>query len=150
MICLVIWFVYLSDLIVNYMYRKYGVPFHNFFLENWTRGTSHLKFITFTNGQWCGPAASSHACHVGGPKEDVAVSAMILDTIWVVKFVARTPAITQHSRDSTFHRWKEKREWFDRVFQHKCISVPRLSRKRGTLKLIRLSVPLSVCLSQKL
>ena len=29
-------------LIVNYLYRKYGVPLHNFF-ENWTRGISHLK-----------------------------------------------------------------------------------------------------------
>ena len=28
--------------IVNYLYRKYGVPLHNFF-ENWTRGISHLK-----------------------------------------------------------------------------------------------------------
>ena len=29
-------------LIVNYLYRKYGVPLHIFF-ENWTRGISHLK-----------------------------------------------------------------------------------------------------------
>ena len=29
-------------LIVNYLYRKYGVPLHNFF-ENLTRGISHLK-----------------------------------------------------------------------------------------------------------
>ena len=29
-------------LIVNYFYRKYGVPLHNFF-ENWTRGISHLN-----------------------------------------------------------------------------------------------------------
>ena len=32
-------FIYLM---VNYLYRKYGVPLHNFF-ENWTRGISHLK-----------------------------------------------------------------------------------------------------------
>ena len=29
-------------LIVNYLYRKHGVPLHNFF-ENLTRGISHLK-----------------------------------------------------------------------------------------------------------
>ena len=29
-------------LIVNYLYRKYGVPLHIVF-ENWTRGISHLK-----------------------------------------------------------------------------------------------------------
>ena len=29
-------------LIVNYLYRKYGVTLHIFF-ENWTRGISHLK-----------------------------------------------------------------------------------------------------------
>ena len=29
-------------LIVNYLYRKYGVPLHIFF-ENWTRGISHLN-----------------------------------------------------------------------------------------------------------
>ena len=37
--------MHLINLIVNYLYRKYGVPLHNFF-ENWTRGTkctSHLK-----------------------------------------------------------------------------------------------------------
>ena len=34
-------------LIVNYLYRKYGVPLHNFF-ENWTRGISHLKRERFT------------------------------------------------------------------------------------------------------
>ena len=32
----------LINLIVNYLYRKYGVPLHNFF-ENWSRGTSHLR-----------------------------------------------------------------------------------------------------------
>ena len=31
-----------TNLIVNYLKRKYGVPLHNFF-KNWTRGTSHLK-----------------------------------------------------------------------------------------------------------
>ena len=31
-------------LIVTYLYRKYGVPLHNFF-ENWTRGISHLKLL---------------------------------------------------------------------------------------------------------
>ena len=31
-------------LIVNYLYRKYGVPLHNFF-ENWTRGISHLNVL---------------------------------------------------------------------------------------------------------
>ena len=34
--------MHLINLIVNYLYRKYGVPLHNFF-ENWTRGTSHLN-----------------------------------------------------------------------------------------------------------
>ena len=29
-------------LIVNYLHRKYGAPLHNF-VENWTRGISHLK-----------------------------------------------------------------------------------------------------------
>ena len=33
-------------LIVNYLYRKYGVPLHNFF-ENWTSGISHLKSDLF-------------------------------------------------------------------------------------------------------
>ena len=33
-------------LIVNYLYRKYGVPLHNFF-ENWTRGISHLNIINY-------------------------------------------------------------------------------------------------------
>ena len=40
------------NLIVNYLYRKYGVPLHNFF-ENLTRGTSHLNTrklqVTFYN-----------------------------------------------------------------------------------------------------
>ena len=36
--------MHLINLIVNYLYRKYGVPLHNFF-ENWTRGTSHLNAI---------------------------------------------------------------------------------------------------------
>ena len=31
-------------LIVNYLYRKYGVPLHNF-SENWTSGISHLKWF---------------------------------------------------------------------------------------------------------
>ena len=35
--------MHLINLIVNYLYRNYGVPLHNFF-ENWTRGTSHRKF----------------------------------------------------------------------------------------------------------
>ena len=35
-------YMLLIHLIVNYLYRKYGVPLHNFF-ENWTRGISHLK-----------------------------------------------------------------------------------------------------------
>ena len=35
-------FMHLSNLIVNYLYRKYGIALHYFF-ENWTRGTSHLK-----------------------------------------------------------------------------------------------------------
>ena len=30
-------------LLINLIYRKYGVPLHNFFFENWTRGISHLK-----------------------------------------------------------------------------------------------------------
>ena len=34
----------LINLIVIYLYRKYGVPLHNFF-ENWNRGISHLKYI---------------------------------------------------------------------------------------------------------
>ena len=34
--------MHLINLIVKYLYRKYGVPLHNFF-ENWTRGTSHLN-----------------------------------------------------------------------------------------------------------
>ena len=36
--------MHLINLIVNYLYRKYGVPLHIFF-ENWSRGTSYLKFI---------------------------------------------------------------------------------------------------------
>ena len=32
----------LINLIVHYMYRKNGVPLHNF-LENWTRGINRLK-----------------------------------------------------------------------------------------------------------
>ena len=32
----------LINLIVNYLYRKYGVSLHNF-SENWTRGKSHLN-----------------------------------------------------------------------------------------------------------
>ena len=32
----------LINLMVNLLYRKYGVPLHNFF-ENWTRGISYLK-----------------------------------------------------------------------------------------------------------
>ena len=32
----------LNYLIVNYLYRKYGIPLHIFF-ENWTRGISHLN-----------------------------------------------------------------------------------------------------------
>ena len=44
-------------MIVNYLYRTYGVPLHNVF-ENWTRGTSHfmLKFdyaIFYTNLTSC-------------------------------------------------------------------------------------------------
>ena len=39
--------MHLINLIVKYLYRKYGVPLHNFFFENWTRGTSHLKVSTF-------------------------------------------------------------------------------------------------------
>ena len=35
-------------LIVNYLYRKYGVPLHNFF-KNWTRGISHLKATVATD-----------------------------------------------------------------------------------------------------
>ena len=31
-------------LIVNYLYRKYGVPLYIFF-ENWTRGISHLNSL---------------------------------------------------------------------------------------------------------
>ena len=38
--------MHLINLIVNNLYRKYGVPLHNIF-ENWTRGTSHLK-VHFT------------------------------------------------------------------------------------------------------
>ena len=39
-------------LMVNYLYRKYGIPLHNFF-ENWTRGISHLKynFKEFTDAE---------------------------------------------------------------------------------------------------
>ena len=37
-------------LIVNYLYRKYGVPLHNFF-ENWIRGISHLKPLTLKLGE---------------------------------------------------------------------------------------------------
>ena len=33
------------NLIVNYLYRKYGVPLHNVF-EKWTRGISNLKILT--------------------------------------------------------------------------------------------------------
>ena len=32
----------LINLMVNLLYRKYGVPLHNFF-ENWTRGISYLN-----------------------------------------------------------------------------------------------------------
>ena len=35
-------------LIANYLYRKYGVPLNNF-LENWTRGISHLKSHLINN-----------------------------------------------------------------------------------------------------
>ena len=35
----------LINLMVNLLYRKYGVPLHNFF-ENWTRGISYLKIHT--------------------------------------------------------------------------------------------------------
>ena len=34
--------MFLINLMVNLLYRKYGVPLHNFF-ENWTRGISYLK-----------------------------------------------------------------------------------------------------------
>ena len=34
----------LVNLMVNLLYRKYGVPLHNFF-ENWTRGISYLNNI---------------------------------------------------------------------------------------------------------
>ena len=36
--------MYFINLIVIYLYRKYGVPLHNCFGENWTRVTSHLKY----------------------------------------------------------------------------------------------------------
>ena len=39
--------MYLINLIVINLYRKYGVPLH-IFLRNWTRGTSHLKYNTTT------------------------------------------------------------------------------------------------------
>ena len=38
--------MHLINLIVNYLYRKYGVLLHNFF-ENWTKGTSHLNKLVF-------------------------------------------------------------------------------------------------------
>ena len=37
--------MHLINLIVIYLYKKYGVPLHNFF-ENWTRGISHLNIKT--------------------------------------------------------------------------------------------------------
>ena len=40
--------MFLIYLIVNYLYRKYGVPLHKFF-ENLTRGISHLKERPFDN-----------------------------------------------------------------------------------------------------
>ena len=39
--------MHLINVIVNYLYRKYGVPLNNFF-ENWTIGTSHLKHFCLT------------------------------------------------------------------------------------------------------
>ena len=35
-------FMHLINLILNYLYRKYGLPLHNIF-ENETKGTSHLN-----------------------------------------------------------------------------------------------------------
>ena len=39
--------MHLINLIVNYLYRKYGVALNNFF-ENWKRGISHLKMFKIT------------------------------------------------------------------------------------------------------
>ena len=38
--------MHLINLIINSLYRKYGVPLHNFF-ENWTRGTSQLNWLNY-------------------------------------------------------------------------------------------------------
>ena len=48
-------FMYLINLIENYLYRKYTVPLHNFFFENWSRGTSRLNgALSFINDlQFC-------------------------------------------------------------------------------------------------
>ena len=40
--------MHLINLIVNYLYRKYGVPLHIFFSRNLIRGTSHLNELDNT------------------------------------------------------------------------------------------------------
>ena len=37
--------MHLTNSIGNYLYRKYWVPIHIFFYENWTRGTSYLTIF---------------------------------------------------------------------------------------------------------
>ena len=49
---------YLYNLIVNYLYRKYGAPLHNF-SDNWTRRTSHLKVVSYLI--LCNHASSFHS-----------------------------------------------------------------------------------------
>ena len=41
--------MHLINLIVNYLYRKFWEPLHNFF-ENWSRGTSHLNLFHCSTG----------------------------------------------------------------------------------------------------
>ena len=50
--------MHLINLIVTYLYRKYGAPLHNFF-ENWTRGRSHLKASSSVFGQFFNPTLST-------------------------------------------------------------------------------------------
>ena len=45
--------MHLTNLMVNYLYRKYGVPIHNF-TRKWSRGTSYLKMFLFLNDVMCG------------------------------------------------------------------------------------------------